>query len=50
MKIAIVGLGLRTANVINLFINYIPHLKIVGYVDPSPCGLNLLKKKKFKKF
>lgn len=42
MKIAVVGLGFRLANVIASFRKACPDLQIVGLVDPKPAGLPAL--------
>ncbi|MGA1599051.1 MAG: Gfo/Idh/MocA family protein [bacterium] len=42
MRVAIAGLGLRSAHVIKLLREVLPELQVVGYVDPSPCGLERL--------
>lgn len=42
MKIAVVGLGFRLANVIASFRKACPDLEIVGLVDPGPAGLPAL--------
>ena len=43
MRIAIVGLGLRAGNVLKMMKEEMPEIELVGYVDPDPCGLLLLK-------
>jgi predicted dehydrogenase len=43
MRIAIVGLGLRAGNVLKMMKEDMPEMELVGYVDPDPCGLLLLK-------
>ena len=42
MRVAIVGLGLRAANVLKMMKEDMPEIEIVGYVDPDPCGLTIL--------
>ncbi len=42
MRVAIVGLGLRAGHVIGLMKQQLPELEVVGYVDPSPCGMERL--------
>jgi predicted dehydrogenase len=39
MKVAVVGLGFRMANVLKSFQKSLPELDIVGLVDPQPAGL-----------
>ena len=43
MRTGIVGLGLRAGNVLKMMQADMPELELVGYVDPDPCGLPLLK-------
>jgi len=43
MRTGIVGLGLRAGNVLKMMQADMPELELVGYVDPEPCGLPLLK-------
>ena len=43
MKIGIVGLGLRAGNVLKMLKEDMPEIELVGYVDPDPCGLSLVK-------
>lgn len=44
MKIGVVGLGLRAAHVLG-YIADVADIEIVGYVDPNPCGKELLEEK-----
>lgn len=45
MRIGIIGLGLRAAHVLGGLAAVMPELAIAGYVDPDPCGRDLLAKK-----
>ncbi len=44
MKIAIAGLGARISTVATNFRKYKPDARFVGYVDPTPAGLDYLEK------